>query len=302
MKIYCRGTARIRHRVTGEVHEIGREELDWDAVGGDERQMGSEVHYQAVVEHPDLGALNWSLWEYPVGVENYRETNAGEHEVIKDLDYGLEHEEQEPDNWIAYRLPDNPFTVFMASYQQTSELLTNHGSDNGTDLLNRLLFSHQITALEAYLGDTLLNDVLRDNDAIARLIQKDSDLAQKKFTLNDIAADPNLVKKEVREYLRSILYHNLAKVDVLYGIALQLRILPLLVESSKKDLFQSVLLRHDCIHRNGFDKDGAALTIFTRQFVQEKSVLIKDFVEEIETVVRARPLATQAARFRGPSC
>jgi hypothetical protein len=287
MKIYCRGTARIRHRVTGEVHEIGREELDWDAVGSDERQMGSEVHYQAVLEHPDLGALNWSLWEYPVGVENYRETNAGEHEVIKDLDYGLEHEEQEPDNWIDYRLPDNPFTVFMASYQQTSELLTNHGSDNGTDLLNRLLFSHQITALEAYLGDTLLNDVLRDNDAIARLIQKDSDLAQKKFTLNDIAADPNLVKKEVREYLRSILYHNLAKVDVLYGIALQLRILPLLVESSKKDLFQSVLFRHDCIHRNGFDKDGAALTIFTRQFVQEKSGLIKDFVQKIETAVRA---------------
>jgi len=302
MKIYCKGTARIRHRVTGEIHEIGPEELDWDAVGGDERQMGSEVHYQAVLEHPDLGALNWSLWEYPVGVENYRETNAGEHEVIKDLDYGLEHEEQEPDNWIAYQLPDNPFTVFMDSYQQTCDLLTNHGSDDGTDLINRLVFSHLITALEAYLGDTLLNNALEDDGAVTRLIQEVSDLTQKKFTLKDIAADPNLVKKEVREYLRSILYHNLAKVDVIYGIALQSRILPLLVGSSKKDLFQSVLLRHDCIHRNGFDKDGAALTIFTRQFVQEKSSLIKDFVEKIETVVRARPLPTQAARFRGQAC
>jgi hypothetical protein len=90
MNIYCRGTARIRDRVTGKIHEIVSEELDWDAVSGDERQMGPEIHHEAVLEHPDLGALNWSLWEYPVGVENYRETNVGEHEVIKNFDYGLQ--------------------------------------------------------------------------------------------------------------------------------------------------------------------------------------------------------------------
>ncbi len=108
MNIYCRGTARIRHGVTSEIHEIGCELLDWDAVGGDERQMGSELHYQAVLEHPDLGILDWSLWEYPVGIENYRETNVREHEVIKDFDYGLEHAEPEPDDWMAYPLPDTP--------------------------------------------------------------------------------------------------------------------------------------------------------------------------------------------------
>jgi hypothetical protein len=297
MNVYCRGTARIRHRVTNKIHEIGNEELDWDAVGGDERQMGSEIHYQTVLEHPDLGALNWSLSEYPVGVENYHETNAGEHEVIEDFDYGLEHEESEPDNWISYLLPDNPFTIFSASYQQTSDLLTNHGKDAGTYLLNRMVFSHQITALEAYLCDTLLNEVLRDNDAIARLMQKNSDLAQMKFTLTEIAENPNLVEEKVREYLRSVLYHNLAKVNVLYGIALQLRILPP-VESDKKDLFETVSLRHDCIHRNGFDKNGTELTVFTRQFVQQKSDLIKGFVDKIEKEVRARSPAHTTIRFR----
>jgi hypothetical protein len=290
MNIYCRGTASIRHRLTSEVHEIEREELDWDAVGGDERQMGPEIHYHAVLEHPDLGALNWSLWEYPVGVQNYRETNIGEHELIKDFDYGLEHEEPEPDDWIAYALPDSPFSIFLASRQQTGELLANYGRDGGVCLLNRMVFSHQITALEAYLGDTLLKEVLRDNDAITRLLQKDSDLAQMKFTLAEIAADPDLVRKKVGEYLRSILYHNLAKVDFLYGIALQLKILPL-VEGRKKDLFQAVSLRHDCVHRNGFDEDGKELTVFTRQFVQEKSNLIKEFVAKIEKAVRARSSA-----------
>lgn len=50
-----------------------------------------------------------------------------------------------------------------------------------------------------------------------------------------------------------------------------------LVESSKKDLIQAVSLRHDCVHRNGVDKDGNTLTVFTKQFVQNQSDLIKDF-------------------------
>jgi hypothetical protein len=70
-----------------------------------------------------------------------------------------------------------------------------------------MVFSHQITALEAYLGDTLINEVLRDVQAITRLIQNDSE--QMKFTLPDIAANPDIVKDKVRDHLRSILYHNL---------------------------------------------------------------------------------------------
>ena len=77
MQVYCKGTARIRHHATGEIYEIESDELDWDAVGGDERQMGSEIHYEATVEHPELGKLTWGLWEYPLGIESHHETNAG---------------------------------------------------------------------------------------------------------------------------------------------------------------------------------------------------------------------------------
>ena len=293
MKIYCRGTAYVRRKGTNESHEIRCDELDWDAVGGDERQMGPEIHYRATVEHPDLGTLTWSLWEYPLGIENYRESNVGEHQLIEDFAYGLEHEPEPDDDWNAYSLPDNPFDIFLASMRQTSELLARYGSYGGADLLNRMVFSHQITALEAYLSDTLLNEVLRDNDALSRLIQNDSDLRQMKFTLAEIAIEPDLIRTEVRKHLRSILYHNLAKVDALYGIALNARILPL-IEDRKRDLFEAVLLRHDCVHRNGFDKDGKQLTVFTKQFIQDQASLIKDFVEKVERALRARSTDQQA--------
>lgn len=92
MRVYCKGAAKIRHHLTREVHEINCAELSWDAVGGDEGQMGAEIHYEAVFEHPVLGDLTWSLWEYPEGVEDHHDTDVGEHELLEDFDYGLEHE------------------------------------------------------------------------------------------------------------------------------------------------------------------------------------------------------------------
>lgn len=135
MEVYCRGTARIRHSVTGNIYEIECDELDWDAVSSDERQMGSEIHYEAMVDHTELGKLTWGLWEYPSGIENFHETNAGAHEVIKDFYYGLDHGEPDPDEWVDYSVPDDPFTIFMNSYHHTGDLLADHGSDSGGGLV-----------------------------------------------------------------------------------------------------------------------------------------------------------------------
>ncbi len=51
MKVNCKGVAKIAHAVTGKIIEINSNELDWDAVESDERQMGAEVHYEAALEH-----------------------------------------------------------------------------------------------------------------------------------------------------------------------------------------------------------------------------------------------------------
>lgn len=287
MEVYCRGVASIRHASTGEIFEIESDELDWDAVGGDERQMGSEIHYEAAIDHPELGDLIWGLWEYPVGIENHHITDVGEHEVIEDFDYGLEHGEQEPDDWLDYEAPANPYRIFMDSYHHTGDLLADHGGVCGDHLVNRMIFSQQITALEAYLGDTLLNEVMRDKEAMQRLIDKDQDLAKEKFTLSEVSKDPGLVERKVRTHLREVMYHNLKKVDVLYNIALGVRILNLAAD--KTDLFKAVLLRHDCVHRNGFDKDGKEIDIFTKAFVQDTADLIKAFVEGIQKAVHLRP-------------
>lgn len=288
MQVYCRGTARIKHRETGEIHEIESDELDWEIVDSEERGMGPELHHEASVDHPALGLLSWSLWEYPVGVENHDDTNVGQHEILEDFDYGLEHEEPEPepDEWLDLTPPGDPCSVFLRSFRDTTDLLASHGSDDGGHLVNRLVFSHQITALETYLGDTLLNEVFADTKALQHLVDESEDLKKEKFTLSEISKDPALVHGKVRSHLRGVLYHNLAKVDVLYQIALNIRLLDLAAD--KDFLFRLVILRHDCVHRNGNDKDGNEQKFFTRTFVRQAADTVRDFVENVEAAVRGR--------------
>ena len=86
MEIYCYGTARVRHAVTGEVYSIAADELDWQDAGGDERPMGPAFHHEAMVEHPELGLMSWGVWEYPEGAENMTESNVGQHILVEDVD------------------------------------------------------------------------------------------------------------------------------------------------------------------------------------------------------------------------
>ncbi len=97
MKIFCTGTARIQHNHTGTIYEVESSELEWNEEGVGEGSMGSESEHRAMVEHPDLGPLVWTLGEYPGGIEDHRETNVGAHKLLNDVEYRLEHELEAPE-------------------------------------------------------------------------------------------------------------------------------------------------------------------------------------------------------------
>lgn len=291
MRIYCQGIAKVRHIGTGAVYEIHADELDWNQDGGDEGPMGGSLRYVAEVDHPHLGLLTWEIWEYPIGAEDFTQADSGVHELVTDFDYGLEHEpEDDPEDWANEDVPSNPFSIFKTSVTQANALLHHVAAPFGSQLLNRMVFSHHITAMEAYLGDALLKEVMEDPKAINRLLAKAVGLADTRFSLADISKTPNIVQEETRKYLRSIIYHNLAKVDVLYEIALGIKLLPLI--SDRDRLLKAVHLRHDCVHRNGVDKNDNELTIFTKEFVQETGDQVLNFVQKLNNALIERRFTT----------
>lgn len=43
---YAEGTAQIRHKDTGDIHNVEGGSLEWDSQGTGERQMGPEVEHR----------------------------------------------------------------------------------------------------------------------------------------------------------------------------------------------------------------------------------------------------------------
>ncbi len=250
--------------------------------------MGASTHYQAQLEHPELGLLTWDIWEYPVGVENSTARNVNGHEVIHDLRYGLEHvpDIEDADDWINPYIPNDPYEIFKESITEANVLVNTSGSAEGTGLINRMVFSHYITAMEAFLCDALLNAVSDDTTARGRLLKELKGLREQKFTLNEIAADPDIVISSLQNHLRSIVYHNLVVVGDLFKIALDIDIFQFI--DDKDFLFKAVLLRHDCVRRNGKDKDGNILDVFTKDFVIETGQAIRFFIASLALAMDQR--------------
>jgi len=62
-------------------HKFNCEDVEWEAVSSDERQMGSETQYEALyIDTCQCGQemnITFSCWEYPVGAINYTDVQSG---------------------------------------------------------------------------------------------------------------------------------------------------------------------------------------------------------------------------------
>lgn len=191
--------------------------------------------------------------------------------------------------WINTEVASDPHTIFMDSYHHVGEILAEYGEGgsgilpHSAHLIHRMVFVQQISALEAYLGDTLVKQVLSSPDAMHALLRGDAYLKELKLPLLTIAQNQQIVKSTVQEHLQSLLYHNLAKVAVLYRLALHVEIWP--DKSTKEELFVAVSRRHDYIHRNGRSKDGKAVPELTRDYVSRAIESMRRLVDHVESQI-----------------
>ncbi|MBC2806593.1 hypothetical protein C3Y94_025925 [Rhizobium ruizarguesonis] len=185
-----------------------------------------------------------------------------------------------PPDWPEPDPPTDPRGIFEDHQDELGAWLDTAGQEDPTALINRILFAAVITGLESYLSDTLRKVINERPEALNSFLEKDSDLIKQKFTLVDIVTKPNLVKDTVNKHLREVLYHNLAKVNALYRISVDIDFIQMLGPDRTAELSRAIEYRHHCVHRNGKDLEGNTLTIFTREY-------IKDIQEKVVALVRS---------------
>jgi hypothetical protein len=209
------------------------------------------------------------IFDCQVKLDDYSETQISTH---------VQHEPDEP--WDDYEPPEDPHDTYRSSRAEAADLLKEHGG-GGSDLINRMVFAHYIGAMEAYLGDTFRNMIVSNPKAVSRLVALDRKLNEEKFTLAEIDSSPDLLKTRVLLRLRSVMWHNLKSVSALYNQAFEIDLLKKLGDNYPL-LDKAIEYRHDCVHRNGFDRDKNKLTVFTQGYVESVGAIIDDLVTEIE--------------------
>jgi hypothetical protein len=90
------------------------------------------------------------------------------------------------------------------------------------------------------------------------------------------------VKTKVGNYLKSVMYHNLPKVRVLYQAVFRFDIFQMLRPNGTAVLMKAIEYRHDCVHRNGFDKNGNRLDVFTSEYIENVGNEMRALVDRIE--------------------
>lgn len=118
-----------------------------------------------------------------------------------------------------------------------------------------MLHAHVVSALEHFLSTTFIHRVTNSDKLTRKLIETDPEFGNRKFSVNEIYAQHSNIRSTVAEYLKGIIFHDMRKVKPMYSEVL---------EYDFRDiswLFKAVIVRHDCVHRAGYSKEGDAVTL-----------------------------------------
>ena len=184
------------------------------------------------------------------------------------------------DDW--YVAGKTRFTLFNENMSAAAELL-NIGTIRPNTYRNLIVmvYAHVIASVEGYLSSAFIDKALSDEKYIRLLVETDPSFGDKQFSIKDIFKKKESLKSEISKYLKDIIFHDLRKVKPMYQSVLGIDF---------KDiswLFKAVLLRHDCVHRAGYDKDGneACLTKETTlELIVKSKLLINDVELEMENL------------------
>ena len=168
---------------------------------------------------------------------------------VADLSYDVRDYVEEED--VAAEIEaTRQFDIYRKVSTDVVKLLRQEHPEDVRATLNNMLFAQVVTAVEAYLSSSFIATVVKDDTLIRKLVETDPDLAKRQFSLREIFTQWEQLKFLVARYLKDLIFHDLKKVKPMYASVLDIDF------GDVAWLFRAVLIRHDCVHRNGFDKDG----------------------------------------------
>lgn len=216
---------------------------------------------------------------YEVLVKN----NFYEVEIIVDNgEIRVEHTEpQYEESELDVLLPKESSQIVLFREQlNTVQLLVSAKVEEKAEYgLHVMLYSHLVASAEGYLYSTFTKFVTQHDSLLRKLVETDPEFSKQKFSLSEIFVSRETLKDTIDKYLKDLIFHNMKKTKEMYLSVLGFDF------GHIPWFFRAVNLRHHCVHRGGYDKDGNSLNINSDVILTLMNHL-SDLIEAIEVRVK----------------
>lgn len=186
--------------------------------------------------------------------------------------------DEDDDDWT-WDLPDvpdsgTPIARLKERLQQGMSVLTLRGDPAAQELAIQLVYVQTIGALEAFLYETALYWIEKDEERVKNCITRLPVFTDQKISLKEIFTQYDGLKTKVKEYLYHLVWHRWKDVSPLYEKGLGVKL------PSTKDFQDALQKRHDIVHRSGTDQEGKPIAMDHGE-VLLLSAKVEEFCEKV---------------------
>lgn len=145
--------------------------------------------------------------------------------------------------------------------------------------LCNMIYAQMVTAVEAYRSGTFIRTVINSDALIRKLVMTDPALANRPLLLKGMFSRLEGLKLTVAKYLQDLIFHDLKKVKPMYASVLDIDF------GDIGWLFRAVLIRHDCVHRNGVNMEGKPTDVDEPaivELIKNCSPLVVDIDQQVQ--------------------
>ncbi|RVG70891.1 hypothetical protein [Sinorhizobium meliloti] len=189
-----------------------------------------------------------------------------------------------PDEWDEPAPEPGAHGIFLKAMGEWRDNVEEIARMDGLSSRNRMLFITLYSIVEAYFADAIIGAAQVDTN-LQRQMLKLKSLKDKQITLATVLDKPTIVRDMVKVALQALSFHDLKQVSWISEKSFNKSILPK-DKDDRKLILMSVGKRHDCVHRNGRDKDGNQHDDISSAYLKKIGTIFEGMAEALEDAIR----------------
>lgn len=183
--------------------------------------------------------------------------------------------------------PVDPLWKLTARLREALSVFELSGEPAAMDQLPNMVFGATISALEAYLWETMAYWVKRDRDVVKGIVKGMPDLRDQQLKLGDIFVEHDSIEARTLTYLQNLVWHRWNKVAQLFRFGLGVKL-------PSVGVFEQALAKcHDIVHRSGHGRDGNPVAV-SEQDARDLAKAVEAFARQVFDLIAAQKLGAQA--------